>query len=435
MNDPLLIGYLGCAAMLVLLLLSMPVAFAMGIVGIVGFALIRSWQGAVFVLHSELYDVFSSYNFTVIPLFIFMGQIAFHTGISRRLFAAAYHWAGALRGGMAMATVGACAAFGAVCGSGPATAATMSAVALPEMARYRYDKALSTGVVAAAGSLGMLIPPSVVFMVYGILTEQSVGKLFMAGVLPGLLCAFVFCAIIYVQCLLRPELAPPAPKSAWRDKFVSLGGCVEMLILFVLVVGGIYRGWFTPNEGAAIGAAGAIALTLVRRECTWGMIFKAAQESLVTSCMVLFIVACAMMFSRFLAVSTIPMRLAEGLTALTLPRYVTLALILAFYLVAGCFVDSLALILLTVPILYKPIIGMGFDPIWFGVVIVLVTQMGVITPPVGINVYVVGGMDRSTPLQAIFRGAMPFLLGIAFTLLLLTLFPAIVTFLPNTLNP
>jgi len=433
--DPLVIGYIGCAVMLLLLFLGVPVAFAMGIVGIVGIAAITGWQGAMAFLHTNLYETFSKYGFTVIPLFVFMGQIAFRAGISRRLFDAAHHWMGAMRGGMAMATVGACAAFSAVCGSGPATAATMAAVALPEMERYKYDKALSTGVVAAAGSLGMLIPPSVVFMVYGMLTKQSIGDLFIAGVLPGIICTVFFCAVIYVKCLLNPALGPRAPRSTLRAKFKSLNGGIEMLLLFVLVVGGIYRGWFSPNEGAAVGAAGALVLALVRGELTWNVLFKAARESLLTSCMVLFIVACALMFSHFIGDTTIPMRLTQGLVDMDLPRYATLALILVFYLFVGLFVDSLALILLTVPILYPIVANMRFletenaTLIWFGVVIVLASQIGVITPPVGMNVYVVGGVDRTTPLQTIFRGAMPFLLAIAATLILLIIFPQIATVL------
>jgi len=428
---PLQIGILGCLALVVLLVGSMPVSVAMGFVGIAGFACIVTTRAAFSVLWTDLFDTFANYGLTVIPLFVFMGQVAFHAGISGRLYHAAYHWLGWMRGGMAMATVGACAAFGAICGSGPATAATMAAVALPEMRRFKYDDALASGAVAAGGSLGMLIPPSVVFIVYGILTEQSIGKLFIAGILPGLLCTVLFCGVIYLQCRLNPALGPKAPPSSWKDKFKSLFGVLEMLVLFALVIGGMYNGWFTPNEGAAVGAAGSVLLAALRGTCSRRMLWRAAQETLRTSCMVLVIVAGATMFGHFLAVSQIPMALARWLTHLPLPAHGVLLLILLFFLLAGCFVDALALILLTIPILYPVVLELGFDPIWFGVMIVLVTQMGVITPPVGVNVYVVGGMDRSIPLQTIFRGALPFLLALIAATLLLLVFPGIATWLPS----
>lgn len=428
---PLQIGVVGCVVLLVLLVSSLPVAVAMGLVGIAGFAWVITSRAALNVLRSDLIDSFANYGLTVIPLFVFMGQVAFHAGISGRLYNAAYHWLGWMRGGMAMATVGACAAFGAICGSGPATAATMAAVALPEMRRFGYDDALASGTVAAGGSLGMLIPPSVVFIVYGILTEQSIGKLFIAGIVPGLLCTLLFCITIYVRCRLNPALGPKAPATTWTAKWRSLLGVTEMLLLFALVIGGMYVGWFTPNEGAAIGAAGSVALAAARGTCTWRMLWRSAQETLRTSCMVLAIIAGATMFGHFLAVTQIPTRLAVWLTELPLPAHGVLALIVVFYLIAGCFVDALALILLTIPILYPVVMDLGFDPIWFGVIIVLVTQMGVITPPVGVNVYVVGGMDRSIPLQTIFRGAMPFLLALIVATVLITLFPGLATWLPS----
>jgi tripartite ATP-independent transporter DctM subunit len=403
----------------------------MGIVGVIGTAYITSWTAAFSTLRMDLYSTFTNYDLTVIPLFIFMGQVAFHAGISRRLYHAAYCWLGWMKGGMAMATVGACAAFGAVCGSGPATAATMAAVALPEMRRFKYDPALATGTIAAGGGLGMLIPPSVVFMVYGSLTGISIGKLFIAGILPGILCVVLFCAVIAVKCHLNPALGPKAPPISWTERITSLLGTLEMLVLFALVIGGIYFGWFSPTQGAAIGAAGCVILTLIRGECSWAMLCRAAQETLQTSCMVLFIVACATVFGKFLTDSRIPMDIAHWLASLQVHAYVIMFMILVFYLVAGCFVDSLALILLTVPILHPIVRDLGFDIIQFGVIIVLIPQMAVIAPPVGINVYIVGGMDRSTPLNTIFRGALPFLLALFAAFLLILFFPGIATWLPN----
>jgi len=276
---PVEIGILGCALLLLLLAASMPVAFAMAIVGFVGFAVIVSTHAAQSIITIDLYQTFSSYSLTVIPLFVFMGQISFHSGISRRLFDTAYHWLGHLPGGLAMSTVGACTLFGAICGSGPATAATMASVALPEMKRYKYDLELSCGVVAAGGSLGMLIPPSVVFIVYGILTEQSVGKLFIAGIVPGIMIAILFCLTIYINCKLRPHLGPAGPKMSWRSKFASLAGVSETLILFVVVMGGMFMGYFTPTEAAAIGAAGSLIIAAARKKLTTKMIMQSLKET------------------------------------------------------------------------------------------------------------------------------------------------------------
>lgn len=429
------IGILGCIMMLLLLFGSMPVAFAMGVIGICGFAAAVSGRAAMSILTADIFDSFSSYSLTVIPLFVFMGQVAFHAGISGRLFAAANSWLSSLRGGLAMATVGACAAFGAICGSGPATAATMAAVALPEMKKYKYDDALASGTVAAGGGLGMLIPPSVVFIVYGVLTEQSIGKLFMAGILPGILVAVAFCLTIAVQCALKPELAPPTRSVPMAERFKALLGVAEMLVLFLFVMGGIFAGWFTPTEGAAVGAAGSVVIAVCGGNCSWRMLYQAAQETIRTSCMVLVIVAGATMFGHFLAITNIPTNFALWLAALPVAPWIVVLMIMLFYLFAGCFVDALALILLTIPIFYPVVIEkLGYDPIWFGVMIVLVTQMGVITPPVGVNAYVVSGIDRGISLETVFRGCMPFLLALVGVSVLLMLFPEIALWLPSNMK-
>ncbi len=424
-------GLLGIALLFVLLATSMPVAFAMTLVGVAGFAAVVNWTAALHVLATDYYDTFSSYGLTVIPLFVFMGQVAFHTGISRKLFAAAQAWCGWLRGGLAMAAVGACTAFGAICGSGPATAATMAAVALPEMKRYKYDPGFAAGTVAAGGSLGMMIPPSIVFIVYGIMTEQSIGKLFIAGIVPGLLVAALFMATIALACRRRPALAPAATGATWRERFRALGGVGETLVLFALVMGGMFAGWFTPTEAAAIGAAGSVAIAAWSRKLTFRMLATALNETLRTSCMVLVIVAGATVFGHFLQITNVPTELAAWLAGLPLPAWGVMLLIILFYLVAGAFLDALALVMLTIPIFHPVVLNLGFDPVWFGVMIVLVTQMGVISPPVGVNVYVVSGMDRAVPLQAVFKGALPFLAALIVAALLLLAFPAIVT-VPTT---
>lgn len=431
---PVEVGILGCILLLILLMSSMPVAFAMAAVGFFGFAIVVSPQAALSLITTDLYETFSSYSLTVIPLFVLMGQISFHAGISKRLFNTAYHWLGPLPGGLAMATVGACTAFGAICGSGPATAATMASVALPEMRRYKYDMELASGAVAAGGSLGMLIPPSVVFIVYAIMTEQSIGALFIAGIIPGLMIAALFCLTIYITCKLRPEQGPVGPSVGWGVKFRSLSGVAETLILFVLVMGGMFLGYFTPTEAAAIGAAGSLAIALVKRQITIKVLVRSLQETIRTSCMVMIIVAGAVMFGHFLAVTRIPFALAEWLSGLPLPSSMIMGFIILFYLLSGCFVDALALVLLTIPIFYPVVTGLGFDPIWFGVIVVVVTQMGVISPPVGVNAYVVSGIERDIPLQTVFKGALPFLGALILAALILLIFPGLTLFLPNLMN-
>ncbi|HOM61560.1 MAG TPA: TRAP transporter large permease [Anaerohalosphaeraceae bacterium] len=428
------IGLAGCLLLLVLLLSSMPVAIAMMLAGTVGFAAAVSPAAAMSMLTAEVYDTFTSYSLTVIPLFVLMGQVAFHTGISRRLFHTAYQWMGHWPGGMAISTVGACTAFGAICGSGPATAATMASVVLPEMKRYGYDMKLAAGTVAAGGTLGMMIPPSVVFIVYAILTEQSIGQLFIAGIGPGILMAVLFCLTILMLCRKHPQLGPAGPRMPLKEKLRSLAGVSETLILFFAVIGGMFGGLFTPTEAAAIGAAGAIVIALCRKKLTLTMLSRSLQETVRTSCMVMFIVTGAVIFGRFLAITRIPYELASFLASLPLPAWVIMGFIILFYLAAGCFVDALGLIMLTIPIFYPVVLDLGFDPIWFGVIIVAVTQMGVITPPVGVNVYVVGGIERDIPLQMIFEGALPFLWALIASVILLILFPQITLFLPHLIH-
>ncbi len=428
---PIQLGLLGCGLLLLLLVCSMPVAFVMAIAGVLGFAMVVSSPASLSMMTVDFFDTFSSYSLTVIPLFIFMGQVAFHAGISKRLFHAAYCWLGMFRGGLAMATVGACAGFGAICGSGPATAATMASVALPEMKRYRYDMELASGTVAAGGSLGMLIPPSVVFIVYGILTEQSIGKLFISGVMPGIMIAIMFCITIHLLCRRRPHLGPAAEGVTWSMRWKSLAGIAETLVLFVVIIGGMFVGLFTPTEAAGVGAAGALAIALIQRRLGWKAFVQCLNETVRTSCMVMIIVAGAVVFGRFLAVTRIPYELASWLTGLAFPPWAIVGLIILFYLIAGCFVDALGLILLTVPIFYPVIEALGYNLIWFGVIIVVVTQMGVISPPVGVNVYVVSGIERGLPLQTVFKGSLPFLVCLVVAAAILVAFPQISLWLPS----
>ena len=432
--SPTTVGIIGLILLFVLIFTKMPVGFLMAILGVLGFATIVTTDAALNLVAKDLYDVFGSYNLTVIPLFILMGQIAFHSGISSRLFKVAYTFIGHLPGGVAVAALGACTGFSAICGSTNATAATMAAVTLPEMKRYRYHDSLATGVVAAGGSLGILIPPSVVFIIYGIMTEQSIGKLFMAGIVPGILLTALFILTVVIWSTLRPELAPRGPKTTLKEKIASLSGLIETLILFAMVMGGLFFGLFTPTEAGAIGAMGTLIIAAVRRNISLAGFFQALFETTRISCMVLVIVAGATIFGHFLAITRIPFDVASWVTGFHLPHAVVMAMIIGVYLIGGCFIDALAFIMLTVPIFYPVVVSMGYDPMWFGVVIVLVTQIGVITPPVGVNVYVVSGVARNVPLQVIFKGVVPLLIALIIGVMIMIPFPQIALFLPGLMK-
>ncbi len=431
---PVTFGLLGFLLLMVLMFARIPVGFVMAIVGFLGFGLLTSWGAALNLLARDFFSVLGSYNLTVIPLFVLMGQVAYHTGISGRLFNAAHKFLGHLPGGLAIATIGACAGFSAICGSTSATAATMASVALPEMKKYRYDPALATGVVAAGGSLGILIPPSTIFIIYGVMTEQSIGKLFMAGVLPGVLLTVLFIITIVVWTRLRPDLCVSAPKASLRERIASLTGVIETFILFVLVMGGLFVGLFTPTEAAAIGAFGTTVIALIGGHLTWLAFRRSLNETTRISCMILVIVAGATVFGHFLAVTTIPAQIGQWVSELPLPSFVIIGLIIFIYLFLGCMMDSFAMIMLTIPVFYPVVTTLGYDPIWFGVVIVLVAEMGVITPPVGINVYVVAGVARDVPLQVIFRGTLNMMIALCLTALLLMIFPQIALFLPGLMK-
>ena len=424
-------GLIGIGVLLLLFLIRVPVGFAMAIVGFVGFAYLGGINSALALLSQDLFDTFSSYPLSVIPMFILMGSFAFASGISKRLFSTTYTWVGSLRGGLTIATVLACAGFAAICGSTAATAATMGKIALPEMKKYKYDDTLATGTVASAGTLGILIPPSTVFIVYGILVEESIGKLFVAGILPGIILSLMFVAVVWILCLRNPAAGPPGPSTTWTAKIKATGGIIEAVILFLLAIGGLFLGWFSPTQAGAIGAGGALLIGLVRRQLTWKTFVEAGKDGLLTGCMVLFIIAGAVVFGHFLAISTIPFKLAEWVGNLPLPRMAIMAIIIFIYFMGGFFMDSMALIVVTIPIFYPIVQKLGFDPIWFGVIIVLTGEMGVITPPVGVNVFVIKGIAPEIPLHHIFKGIFPFLYALILLAIVITIFPQIATFLPS----
>ena len=428
------IGIIGIAILVILLFSNMPVGFVMAFVGLFGFSYVVNYSAGLSLLARDIWDVFSSYGLTVIPLFVFMGQIAFHAGISRRLYDSAYVLMGHRKGGLAMATVGACAGFAAISGSTNATAATMATVTLPEMKRYKYDMGLATGTVAAAGSLGILIPPSVIFIVYGILTEQSIGKLFAAGILPGILLSFLFLLTIHIQVTRNPSLAPPGPKTDLKAKIKSFVGVLETLVIFGLVMGGIFFGFFTPTEAAAVGAFLTLMIAICRRQLTWDGFVQSLADTTRISCMVMVIVTGATIFGHFMAITRVPFELAGWVAGLPLPRSAVMMVIVLIYLFGGCFMDALAMVMLTIPIFFPVSQALGFDPIWFGVVIVLITEMGVITPPVGVNVYVVYGVAKDVPLEVIFKGVLPMVLALLICNIILLFFPQIALFLPGLMR-
>jgi tripartite ATP-independent transporter DctM subunit len=433
--SPTTIGIIGIAVMVLIFFSRMPVAYVMAMIGFLGFSIMISFKGGLNLLSRNIYDVFSSYGLTTIPLFIFMGQLAFNSGISSRLYDTAYKFLGGIRGGLAMATVSACTAFGAVCGSSPATAATMATVGLPEMKRYKYADELATGSVASGGGLGMIMPPSVVLIVYGVLTEESIGKLFVAGIIPAIFVTILFIISIYILCRFSPEQGPPGESFTWKEKIRSLTGLIDTLAVFGLVMGGLFFGFFTPTEAAAVGAFGVLVVSLIRRQITWQGFVKSLYETLRTSCMVLLLIAGAVVFGKFLAITRIPFNIASWIGGFDLPPYMIMGMIVMVYFIGGCFMDALALVMLTIPIFFPIVTDLGYDPIWFGIIIVMVTEMGVITPPVGINVYVVYGVAESViggvPLEAIFKGIIPFLIAVIVGIVILIFVPQIILFLPN----
>jgi len=431
-----MLGMTGLLVFLLLIFLRMPIAFAMALVGFAGFSYMTSSSVAMNMVVRELYSSFSSYSLSVIPMFVWMGFLAYYSGIGTRLYIFAYRLIGHWPGGLAIATQTACAVFGAICGSNTATAATMGAIALPEMKKYKYDTSLATASIAAGGVLGVLIPPSVIFIVYGMATEQSIGKLFIAGILPGLLLMFLYQAVIYFLTRRKPELGPAGPRFSWRERLSALrGGLAEVLIVFALSMGGLFAGWFTATEAGAVGAMGVLLAALAGRNLSWENFKKSLYDTTRTSAMIMLLVAGSIIFGRFMAISRVPFELAGWAGTLDLPPFIIMGIILLIYLILGCFIDALALILLTIPIFYPIAVGMlGYDPIWFGVIIVLVVAMGVITPPVGMNVYIIKGIAPDVPLEVIFRGIWPFLLAIIVCLAILIAFPQIATVLPALLN-
>jgi C4-dicarboxylate transporter, DctM subunit len=426
------VGLLGLVSLLVLFLTGIELGAAMALVGFIGFSVIVSTKAALNLLAKDIFDVFSSYGFTVIPLFILMGQIAFNAGIARRLYNAAYKFIGHIPGGMAMATVVGATAFKAICGSSPATAATFASVAVPEMDRYHYDKRLSTGVVASVGTLGILMPPSVTLVVFGIITGLSIGKLFLAGIIPGLLTAFFFIVIIYGWCTINPRLGPKGERSTWKERIASLPEIALVIIIFVMMIWGLMKGLFTPTEAGSVGTGLVLLLSVIRGDIRMKGFVKSVDESLRTSCMVLILIAGSTVLGHFLAVTKMPMITADWVVSLHFNKYVIMVIVSLIYLIGGSFIDDLAFMILATPIFYPVIMKLGFDPLWFGMVIAVTVMIGVVVPPVAMNVFVVKNITK-VPFSVIYQGVYPFLIALVVCAVLLLVFPALATFLPNLL--
>lgn len=433
---PEVIGLIGIILMLLLIMLKVPIAYSMFIVGFLGFAVIVSPDAALSMVGTEIFSNFSSYTLSVIPMFVWMGFIAYYSGVGTNLYALANRFLGRLPGGLAIATQAACAIFGAICGSNTATAATIGAIAIPEMKKYGYDDSLSTASVAAGGALGILIPPSVIFILYGAATEQSIGKLFIAGIVPGILLMLLYMLTIYILVIKNPSLAPVADKDAMAEEgTIFKSGLVEIFFTFFVSLGGLFAGYFTPTEAGAVGAGSILLITFLRKKLTWDGFRKSLLDTTRTTGMIMLLVAGAMVFGRFIAVSRLPFEMANWASSLALPPFIILALILVIYAILGCFIDALALILLTVPIFYPVVVNiLGYNPIWFGVIIVLVVAAGVITPPVGMNVFIIKGVAKDVPLEKIFKGIWPFLFALVICIVILLIFPQLTTFLPDLLG-
>ena len=435
MNLEMTIGIIVIGALFVLLAAKMYIGVVMGILGLIGLSYLLDPIAALSILGTSPYDTASSYSFSVIPLFVLMGQIAQYTGISEDIYDVVYKWMGHLRGGLAMATILGCAGFAAISGASFAAVAVFGAVALPEMRKYRYDTGLATGCIASGGTLGILIPPSIGFVIYGILIEESIGKLLMAGILPGILLTGLYMLTIYFMCTVKPEMGPSAGiKFSMKERIKSLKNIWSLLILFLLVIGGIYSGIFTPTEAAGIGSFGTMAIGFARKKLSVKYLYKALQETMVTTAMVFLILIGANIFTVFLGITELPMNLADYISGLAIHRSLILIGVLLLYIVLGCVLVGLAMIILTIPVIYPVIEALGFNPIWFGVLMVIVLEIGLMSPPVGLNVFVMKGVARDVPLQAIFRGVIPFIVASIVCIILLILFPDIALYIPDRMS-
>ncbi|MCA1960747.1 MAG: TRAP transporter large permease [Desulfomonile sp.] len=425
-------GIVALFILLGLFVCGLELAFAMAILGFVGFAYLVSFSAASNLLVKDFFDTFIAYGFTVIPLFVLMGQIASNSDIARRLYVATHKWVGHIPGGLAMTTVAGATLFKAMCGSTLATAATFAGIAIPEMDRYGYDKKLSTGVVASVGTLGVLIPPSIVLIIYAIIVEESIGRMFLAGIIPGLVIALFFVVVIFGWVKIDPSIAPKAEEAPWSERLRSIPEFLPVAAIFLVVIGGMMWGWFSPTEAGSMGTFAILVLAAARKELTFQRLMKSVNESLRTACMVLVLIAGSVVLGHFLTVTEIPMIAADWIIGLPLHRAAIMVLIILVYLIGGSFIDDLAFMILATPIFYPAVIKLGYDPVWFGIMISITVMIGVIIPPVAICVFVVRGIT-GVPINIIYRGCLPFLLSLIACAALLFLIPGLASYLPNLL--
>ena len=425
------VALVGFVALFGLMLLRVPVGMAMGLVGVGGFAYLSGSGPALKMVGQTSMRTVTDWNFAVVPLFLLMGSFATTSGMSRELFRAANGFLGHLRGGLGIATIAACGGFAAICGSSVATAATFSRVAYPEMRRYGYPQSFATGVIAAGGTLGIMIPPSTVFAVYGLITQQDIGKLFVAGIIPGIIAVLMYMATITIIGYARPGFLPAGPRASWRERIEGMRDVWATLLLFAFVIGGIYGGLFTATEAAGMGAAGAFVIGVLRRRLSRTDILRSLLEATRTTAAVFTVLIGAILFGYFLTITQTPQKVTEFLTGLGIGRYGVLALIMIMYLVLGCLMDALAMIILTVPIIFPVIVALGFDPIWFGVIIVMTVELGLIHPPVGMNIFVIKSVVEDVKISTIFYGVLPFIITDILRLILLIAFPILALWLPS----
>ena len=428
------IGIIGFGVLFVLIFARMHIGLAMALVGFLGFAYFANFNSALSLLRTVPFASIASYSLSVIPLFVLMGAFCFYAGLSKDLYDSAHKLFGQMRGGLAIATVAACAGFAAISGSSVASAATMGTVALPEMRRRNYSDALATGAVAAGGTIGSLIPPSVALIMYGVITEQSIGKLFLAGFFPGLLEAVFYAITIYLMCRINPLLGPAGPRTTWMEKAQSLKNTWVITTLFIIVLGGIYLGVFSPTEAAGVGAFGAFLFGLIGRRISWEGMKASLLDTGKTSGMIFFILVGAMIFNYFIAVSRLPHQTADFIVNISENHYLILGIILVVYIMLGCVMDAIGMMLLTLPIVFPLIQALHFDPIWFGILVVRVTEVGMITPPIGLNVYIIKGVAEDIPIGTIFKGVVPFIMADICHIAFLIVFPQISLFLPNLMK-
>ena len=432
--SPDAVALIGFVSLFTLMLLRVPVGMAMGLVGVCGYSYIAGSGPALKLIGQTSMRTVTDYTFGVIPMFMLMGAFVSVSGVSRELFRAANAFIGHMRGGLGVATVLACGGFAAICGSSVATAATFSSVAYPEMRRFGYPQSFSTGVIAAGGTLGAMLPPSTVLAVYAILTQQDIGKLFMAGIIPGILAMLMYVLTIFIIVRLRPDWLPRGEQKTWGQRLHGLKDVWAPLVLFVFVIGGLYGGFFTPTEAGGVGATGAFLLGVLRGKLDRAGILTALLSATRTAAAVFTVLIGALIFGYFLTITQVPQNLTAFVTSMGLGRYEVLALIMVMYLVLGCLMDAMAMIILTVPIIFPVIVQLGFDPIWFGIIIVMTVELGLIHPPVGMNVFVIKSVVHDVSFTTIFKGVIPFVLTDLLRLVILIAFPMIALWLPGRMG-